>query len=848
MITIKITFDPYHMNTALNIDGQNVKKVARGFERIHGFVEEKIPLQSWIDPIPFQGWNGLLLETVGNSYETEVEFHFRGREIDFFDFKEAIERQSKKEFNGQYDIKVSFPNPKFIYDDHAILEQAKAAYELILSEDFKKILDDELFELGNKSDSKCAKLKYEYEVLPNKFAAAMDGEFRIVFSGMYTCGKSTIINAILGRDILPTRDGTCTSKVFKIQNDTSVSFARMSCVDKDGNIVVEEEEYDETSLREKFEVLFPRGTNDELLPSNPPTIDMVLISTDMSSLYPEDASYNEKNMRLVIVDTPGTSSGEGNMLEDGQAHCDITQRVIESDEKEMVIFATSAIEDKDDSIQKFLDMVDENDPQGAYDQRFLFVLNKADACSLKSGETWEQKLRGIRNYYVGNKERSIRNPRFFPTSALGALEIRTGRVKGADYKGIEAKYYFYDDDREAFVQSETKSNYHFDEICSTSQAIKDKISTTLMQIKESELKASEKRKKEIELHSGIVSLEMAIRDYIEKYAFPLKMQELLKSYETIFKETEQLVKKTSTDFDEAVKAREDAESKKKFEEENKTASEETKKSLVAVFQAIEEKKKRLEEIASTFSAEVKKQTTELKIDMDLAIEKAKKEGESRPKAKEVKRDIQKIIDETAEKCREKINSKLADSRKQTKELENEINSFFREIEAMVNFGKGFEIGNTTDFQTISTESISKIRNNRHEVRNPELDQGFFLFRPIKNLFLEKTIWQDDGINKEELKAKLTDIRFLFDTKIDETFIHAEMKLDQAVSELKENLDTLGDKIKEHADRITKIKDKIGRIVKDINEKASTEAKLSSYNNLLTLILKYTEFDHVEEME
>ena len=87
MIRVKIAYDPYHMKTSLNINGQNVKRIARGYERISNFVKQDIPLQSWIDPIPFQNWKGLLWEILGNSFETEVEFHFRGRKIDFLDLQ-----------------------------------------------------------------------------------------------------------------------------------------------------------------------------------------------------------------------------------------------------------------------------------------------------------------------------------------------------------------------------------------------------------------------------------------------------------------------------------------------------------------------------------------------------------------------------------------------------------------------------------------------------------------------------------------------------------------------------------------------------------------------------------------
>ena len=278
MIEVKIAYDPYHMKTSLNINDQNVKQTDRGYERISRFVKQDIPLQSWIDPIPFQNWKGLLWEIIGNSLETKVEFHFRGRKIDFIDLKEAMNSQSKL---GKYSVNVSFPDEKqeFCYDDKNTLERVKVAYNLIQSDEFKKILDDKIFEVGKDSE-----LLSAYKNLPQKYNDALDGEFRIVFSGMYTCGKSTIINAILGKDLLPTRDGTCTSKVFKIQHDPCVSYAKMSCIDKKGNVVIEEQEYDEDTLKDKFNQIFPRAEDDTLLPSVPPNIDTVLISTSMANL------------------------------------------------------------------------------------------------------------------------------------------------------------------------------------------------------------------------------------------------------------------------------------------------------------------------------------------------------------------------------------------------------------------------------------------------------------------------------------------------------------------------------------------------------------------------------------
>lgn len=841
-ITIKIGFDPYHMKTSLNINGKNIRKDGKGYEKIQQFVKKAIPLQSWIDPISFQEWRGLLIEAIGNSNETEVECHFRGRELDFIDLKESFDRQSKKEFNGKYNISVTYPKVDFIYTDEKILERAENAYKLICSEDFQKILEDKIFELG--PDSQLVK---EYQALEKTYKAARGDEFRIVFSGMYTCGKSTLINAILGKDVLPTRDGTCTSKVFKISHDANVEYAKMSCIDAKGKVVVKEQEYTAETLRDAFEKIFPRGQDDELLPSVPATIETVLISTNMSSLYPEDASYNTTNMRLVIIDTPGTSSGEGNMANDGVPHCDITKKVVQSSKKEIVVFATNASEDKDDSIQDFLDMVDESGSQGAYDQRFLFVLNRADQCSLKTGETWEKKLRSIRNYYIG-KKRSIQNPRFFPTSALAAFTVRRGLTKTNDYKKIEANYYFFDEDEERFVASDSKENFHFDEYCSTSQSIRDSISTSISELSRSGLKPAERRQQEILYHSGIVSLEMAIRDYVAKYAFPLKIQELLNSYDTICKETKQLVTITSNKFERTVRELKDAQSKKKVEEEEHADADKTKASLESISKTVSEKKKKLDDISDTFCQSADLQLREVKKKMYIAIDEAQTVAQKRSKNANVRQEVQNIVEAAAEQCKETIDTQFSDSRKKAKDLEKEVTDFFKTIEDTVDLGDGFSITLTTDFAKISTSSISEVQNTGHWKRNPKLDEGFFLFRPIKNLFIEKKVYVDDGIDTDALEQVLKMIYNNFETGIDATFNTSKNNLAKASESLKTNMDSLQAKIIDYANRISKMQASIKVITADVNAKAEYEGKLNRYSALLAQVQEYTSFDSIIEME
>ena len=339
---------------------------------------------------------------------------------------------------------------------------------------------------------------------------------------------------------------------------------------------------------------------------------------------------------------------------------------------------------------------------------------------------------------------------------------------------------------------------------------------------------------------------MAIRDYIERYAFPLKIQDLLQSYETIFKETNQLINIASIRFDKAVRARADADAEKNSEESKKEEAEKVKMSLTNVSEAISEKKSELDNNIRQFRYDVEKQTVDIKTVMEFAIKDAKKTAKDNAKKEAVKSDIKKIVDRAIKDSHAKVETYFSESRGQTQKLESEIRSFFQKIRTVIDFGDDFKIDNTTDFQSINTDSISKIENTGHYIRNPELNEGFFLWRPFKNLFVEKRIWKNDGINLEELDRTLTDIRIEFAADIDATFNQALTKLTTASGKLKDNLDKLEKKINEYADRLKAMSINIERMTADTTEKANLEQKLYEFKQLLSIVQNYTYFDEISE--
>lgn len=835
MLRIEIAYDPYHMRTRLQINGTDVLKAAKGYEKFQkvlGDEDSQIPLQSWLDPIEFQEWRGLLPEAVGNSMEREVEVHFIGRRVDFEDLKISLEQQREK--NLKYPVQLSFPNPQFVYDDLDVMKSVEMAYNWIQSDEFRAILDDKLFHIEEGSS-----LRNAYNCLAEKYEEALNGEFRIVFAGMYSSGKSTLINAILGKEILPTSDETCTSKVFRIEHDERTSFARMWCTDANNNIVVPENEYDENTLSEAFETMFPRGSDGKLLPSVPAEIETVHIATNMCNLYPRSGAYNKDSIKLVIIDTPGTNSGDGKE----QKHLDITKNVIQSGKQEIVIFVTSASQNKVDSIMQFLDIVDQSgNASGAYDQRFLFALNMADTCVFKGKETWESKLKSTQTYYCGgNKQRRIQNPRFFPTSARAALAVRTGDTEDSSiYDSIRSKYFRLDLDTFKISRASGEQAYHFDEYCSTSQKIKDSIQESILEINQSKIKNTEKYAQEILYHSGVVSLEMAIQDYVERYAVPLKIQSLLSLYEIIFHETEQLVRIAEKRFNEVAGAANAAADEKNYIEQEKERQFRRNQSLNDAQEKLDIFLGKMREITDGFKLSSEEKSGDIKQKMYSTICKAKSYAEKNKNETDVILGVKRIIDGASEECQKAASALLEDSNKKVDRLEENVRFFLKDIQNLIDFGDNFSVKHSTAFQRADITSLEQIVHIRRTIRNPELDRGFFLFRPFKRMFLDKTITVDDGIDVNDLDAKLQMLTTDFNKNVDKFIEDRSRCLEDAAKSLSIMLRQLLKEIKQQKEQLDALEDNIKKVSTNYAQQKKLVDEFEKYKLCLKAIRKNTE--------
>ena len=100
MQRIDINYDPYKIETEMNVNGVNVCDNIDDYAQFKVFIDDKIPLQMWIEPNDSENWKGIVNELKTDEEGFDIlEFHFHGREIDFQDLRRTCEIQNANRVN-----------------------------------------------------------------------------------------------------------------------------------------------------------------------------------------------------------------------------------------------------------------------------------------------------------------------------------------------------------------------------------------------------------------------------------------------------------------------------------------------------------------------------------------------------------------------------------------------------------------------------------------------------------------------------------------------------------------------------------------------------------------------------
>jgi|GEM_PF-963556 len=322
--------------------------------------------------------------------------------------------------------------------------------------------------------------------------SAMDSDsqdiLKINFISSASSGKSTLINALLNTELLPSENKACTATICKILDNDTMDHYEATCYADDG-----------------ITEIYPRQiiTLDSMKEFNS---NGKVTYIDIEGSVPAIPS---DKIRLCLRDTPGPNNSRD------ENHSRLTNNIIKGTNS-VVLYVMNAtqIAIKDD--EQLLRTISNEMRQGGKQarDRFIFVINKCDALDEEKGETVDKLLQSVREYL---NEFDITEPTLIPTSARMALLIR----KNMRGEGLSRNERNTLNDINDFIEVK---ELHFEEFATLTPTVKENLQDKIREYSCDEYK----REFEALIHTGIPAVEATIAEYIDKYAYPMKVKDAIK--------------------------------------------------------------------------------------------------------------------------------------------------------------------------------------------------------------------------------------------------------------------------------------------------------------------------------
>lgn len=615
MKTLEISYNPYKMITTMLIDGIDVCKDSH-YDKFKEFIKNGIPLQTWIEPILYLDWNGLVNEVSDPEINDEVNVIFSGRVIDFEDLKRSIADQNEERSESAR-VKYYFQHKK-VLDDKVLSQNIEEVVKELKSDRFRKLVEQRTTE----------GLTQKYNDLEQNYTIAKESEFYIVLAGVYSSGKSTLLNTLIRHDILPTSTRTCTTKNCRIRHNGSLGRkVTLACFDEKNEIVGEKRVFDnDIDCAAAFLKICPiqDGNAEDKLPE----VSMMELEVDLSHLYPD--SVNEDKFTIVLIDTPGMDSAQSS--EDGtNKHAEIALDAISMESKPMIVLCVDGQKYEDKSIGEFMrEIITQSKEEGSgFNDRFLFLMNKSDAIVYKQNESPVEAKNTFARYLTDDSKWNIKGdeeelqqlaesashfvPRVFMTAARPALAIHCNVANACDDELSDEQYDLkkeYEGFRDKALGRRRPENYRLSKYCDIPNYRKDEIETEF----DAAIEADD-NVRATQLQCGLVSVESAIKDYIERYAYPIKVRGLLATFEDILEDVNGFTNGVLADLTQAEKELGEKESERKEVSERKKGVEEKIATLEKAKGKIYDQLCNLKEIRFD-SSSLRKVMSELRADIE----------------------------------------------------------------------------------------------------------------------------------------------------------------------------------------------------------------------------------------
>lgn len=444
MKKVKIKYNPYIVETEITVDGQKPKANS-------ALNVGKKRLQEWVEKLP-----QIILDEYRDSNAT---LEFTGTVSDYEDIESAF-----NVYKDKISATCNFHKTADITDVERTIDKI-----------FEEIKNGPVAELKDKK-------------IIQAFEKAKDSKFEINVVATMSSGKSTLINALLGQQLMPAANEATTATIVKIIDTDQDNFSAVA-YDKSGQVV---KKLDNVTL-EDMQAL---------------NADIKVSTVEIKGKIPCVSSVG---MKLVLVDTPGPNNSRD------KSHEEMTYKMIADSDKSLVLYVMNGQQLGINDEKIFLDYVCQSMKDGGKKarERFIFAVNKMDAFSPDPQDDGPECItKALDNVKAGLEDREIYNPNIFPVCSLPALQKR------AEMKGPRARAL-----NDFKMMCEYYDVMHFEKYYDYNnlpQTVRNRLDYWMSQANNDDDK--------LEVRTGVVSIEQAIAQYINKYARTTKVYDLVQSF------------------------------------------------------------------------------------------------------------------------------------------------------------------------------------------------------------------------------------------------------------------------------------------------------------------------------
>lgn len=487
-----------------------------------------------------------VLQLQGNTFFDDIARAFAGleevmievitTELDYQDFEQMVQyynNNSKRKCIIHSKLKQILPDMNSIYN--AVKEYgekvnstlSKCGYRL-----YAIATSAEDKEIQNYATNFIKKIDKEIKNIEEKIKNLKDNRVNLCFTGVYSSGKSTLINAILGYRILPEYISSETAKMmiinsprenegikveFKIEDKTieikwNDEYLEIIQEVKDNSIIQEiQQQLDNNKFKKQHEQIYAIL---ELLNKKEE------ISSEIRICFPIPLDKN--NVQFTIYDTPGTDSNN-------YKHQEILKEALKEQTHSILVFVATPdkLEGKgNDTLLKYLKEIEEKNSKAMIDMgRSLFVINKADTVESEEREALQkEKIKNEKNQEFNIK---LENKKLFFISAKQAYAS-----KAVDNKIYETREYRRFEEFYEKIQKENDDKEFY--YSQNKYALSEMMTGKMIENCNIELEKAKENKDKVQVNhigSGMYALETEILNYGQKYASSVKTFAMIKSVE-----------------------------------------------------------------------------------------------------------------------------------------------------------------------------------------------------------------------------------------------------------------------------------------------------------------------------